>query len=116
MTNSTDGGRSVLPFLIATVSLLFATIVVPLPVILFETSAYRRPRLAARNAVIQRAGSTPRETDNYSTRDYGPTPYYPVTGHYDPALYMARGGRATAKWLEVSGYGDWETYEANKPD
>jgi hypothetical protein len=110
--NSTDGGSSAMPWLVASNVMLFLTLLVPLFTFFRETRVARERALAQRDALAHTVELGVRRSYDYED----PASHYPVTGEYNPSLYMARGGPAMAQWLQDTGYGDWETYEANKPD
>ncbi|MFD5277533.1 hypothetical protein ACFWIX_08235 [Pseudarthrobacter sp. NPDC058362] len=113
--NSTDGGSSAVPWVVAFIVMLFLTLLVPLFTVFRETRVARERALAERDALARAVElKSPGVRRSYDYED--PVPHYPVTGEYNPSLYMARGGPAMAQWLQDTGYGDWETYEANKPD
>lgn len=114
LATSTNGGASAVGWMMAVLVSFFAALIAPMFVVFKENREARERADASRTSLAEKfAPKTPARS---SSRDDDNSPHYPVTGEYNPSLYMARGGRATAQWLEDSGYGDWETYEANKPD
>ena len=100
---------------IAVIVAMFATPGLAIFTVLPETRNARERAAAARRALVDSVTPEPSPEDGGGYFDR-PAPHYPVTGTYDPALYIHRGGREYARWLEDTGYGDHETYEANKPD
>lgn len=112
MALSTDGGASAIPWLASTVVALFLTLVVAAVFAFREERPVRSRAVSLREELIREGYARRPDEDD---RERG-TPHYPVTGDYNPRQYMARGGLAMARYLEKAGYGDWETYDANKPD
>ncbi|MBQ3358871.1 MAG: hypothetical protein IJG47_08235 [Microbacterium sp.] len=113
MATSDTGGANAVPWMVAATAVFFVTLLVGACLATSESRAIRRSALAGREALAASVGAP--SAGGSSSRHVAPR--YSVTdGAYDPALYSARGGRATARFLDSQGYPDWETYEANKPD
>lgn len=110
---SSNGGGSAVPWMVAVIGVFFLTLFAPLFAVFGEMRDARERADAGRSALADKVAP---KSSGRGHEDEDHTPRYPVTGEYNPGLYMARGGPAMAQWLEDTGYGDWETYEANKPD
>lgn len=107
------GSRSWTALMVAAVVVMLVTLVAPIFTVFPESMRVRARAAAARQALADSA--PPPETPHFeSTSDWSPS--FPVTGTYNPGLYMRRGGPEYKQWLKDTGYGDHETYEANKPD
>lgn len=109
------GSGSAAAWMWAVVAMFFVTLLAPLFTVFTETREVREAAIAGRQALADSVKPKP-AAGGRDWDDDDRTPHYPVTGTYDPSRYRALGGRAYAKWLEDAGYGDHETYEANKPD